>query len=92
MQVDKAKLSFQINVTLFVSEILSPFNQSLAWKCRELRRANIIHSAFSSKGIVKIRHKMNEQPISIKHDRDLTSLYPDFVFKEKQLMRKVIVE
>ena len=68
---------------LFVSENLSPFNQRLAWQCRELRRASKIHSAFSSKGIVKIRCTMNEQPISIEHDRDLTSLYPDFIFKEK---------
>ena len=68
---------------LFVSENLSPFNQRLAWKFRELRQASKIHSAFSSKGIVKICRTMNERPISIEHDRDLTSLYPDFIFKEK---------
>ena len=49
-------------------------------------------SAFSSKGIVKTRHTINERPVSIKHDRNLTSLYPDFVFKAKQLMRRAIVE
>ena len=42
-----------------------------------------MHSALSSKGIVKIRHTMNERPISIEHDKDLTSLYLNFVFKEK---------
>ena len=68
---------------MFLSENLSPCNQRLAWKCRELRRASKIHSAFSSKGIVKIRCAMNERPISIEHDRDLTSLYPDFVINEK---------
>ena len=68
---------------LFVSENLSPFNQRLAWKCRELRRASKIHSAFSSNGIVKIRRTMNERPISIEHDRDLIPPYPDFIFKEK---------
>ena len=39
-KIDNAKLCFQNNVKLFVSENLSPFNQKLAWKCRELRRAS----------------------------------------------------
>ena len=82
-KIDNAKLCFQNNVKLFVSENLSPFNQRLAWKCRELRQTSKIHSAFSSEGIVKIHCRMNEGPVSIEHDRDLTSLYPDFVFKEK---------
>ena len=81
-KIDNAKLCFQNNVKLFDSENLSPFNQRLAWKCRELRQASKIHSAFNSKGIVKIHHTMNERTISIEHDRDLTSLYPDFIFKE----------
>ena len=54
-KIGNAKLCFQNNVKLFVSENLSPFIQRLAWKCRELRRASKIHSVFSSKGIVKIR-------------------------------------
>ena len=73
-----------MNVTLFVTENLSPFHQRLPWKCRELRRAGKIYSAFSSKFILKIQCTMNELPFSIKHGKDLTSLYPDFVFKEKQ--------
>ena len=82
-KIDNAKLCFQNNVKLFVSENLSPFNQRLAWKCRELRRASKIHSTFSSKGIAKIHCTMNEPPTFIEHDRDLTPLYPDFIFKEK---------
>ena len=35
---------------------------------------------------------MNERPISIKHYRDLTSIHPNFVFKEQQLMRTAAVE
>ena len=82
-KTDNAKLCFQDKVKLFVSKNLSPFNQRLAWKFRELRQASKIHSAFSSKGIVKFCHTMNEQRISIEHGRDLTSLYPDFTFKER---------
>ena len=41
---------------------------------------------------MKIHRTRNEQPISLEYGRDLTSLYPDFVFKEKQLMRRAVVE
>ena len=82
-KVGNQKLCFRNNVKLFVSENMSPFNQRLAWKCRELTRASKIHSAFSSKGIVKVCCTMNERPNSIEHDRELTSLYLHFVFKEK---------
>ena len=61
-----------------------PSNQHLAWKCRELKRASKIHSSWSSKGIVKLRCTMNECPISIMHDSDITDLYPDFVFRAGQ--------
>ena len=46
---DNAKLRFQNNVKLFVSENLSPFNQKLAWKCRELRRASKIDKCLQPK-------------------------------------------
>ena len=35
-KIDKSKLGFESNVKLYVSEILTPYNQHLAWKCREL--------------------------------------------------------
>ena len=81
-----------MNVTLFVTENLSPFHQRLPWKCRELRRAGKIYSAFSSKFILKIQCTMNELPFSIEHGKDLASLYPDFVFKEKHIIRRDVAE
>ena len=62
--------------------VLTPYNQYLAWMCRELKRARI-HSCWSSKGVVKIRRTMNERAISISHESDIKALYPDLVFKEK---------
>ena len=69
---------------LYFSENLTHYNQRLAWKCRELKRAGKVHSSWGSKGIVKLRCTMNERPISIMHDSDVTDLYPDFVFREGQ--------
>lgn len=66
-----------------MSENVTPYNQNLAWKCRELNRAEVIHTSWSSKGIIKLRHTANEQPISIDHEDRTAALYPDFVFKTK---------
>ena len=65
-------------------ENLTPYNQHLAWKCRELKRAGIIHSSWSSKGIVKLRRTANECPIPIDHEDRIAALYPDFVFNQRQ--------
>ena len=75
------ELGFKPDVALYISENLAPFNQRLAWQCRELKRARLIHNCWSSKGVVKIRHTMNEPALSIDREKDLTVLYPDFVFK-----------
>ena len=34
-KIDKSKLGFESNVKLYESENLTPYNQHLAWKCRE---------------------------------------------------------
>ena len=49
-KVDSTKLGFQAGAVLYFSENLTPYNQRLAWKCRELKRAGKIHSSWSSKG------------------------------------------
>ena len=79
-KIDKSKLGFDSNVKLYVSENLTPHNQHLAWKCRELKRAGVIHSSWSSKGIIKLRCTADEYPISTDHEDRIAALYPDFVF------------
>ena len=82
-KLDSEKLGFQSGARIFVSENLTPYNQHLAWKCRELKQAGKIHSCQNAKGVVKIRRTMNKHPIAITDDTDIASLYPDFVFKER---------
>ena len=81
-KVSNAELHFDIISVLHFSENLTPYNQYLAWKCRELKRANLIHSTWSSKSLIKIRRSMNEKPIPIEHENDIFNFYPTFVFKE----------
>ena len=60
-KINNAQLHFDTSSVLFFSENLTPYNQYLAWKSRDLKRANLIHSTWSSKGLIKIRRSMNEK-------------------------------
>ena len=84
-KIDKSKLGFEQNVKLYVSENLTPYNQHLAWKCRELKTAAVIHSLWRSKGIIKLKGNANERPISIE-DR-IAALYPNFIFNQRQNLK-----
>ena len=81
--LDKVNLGFP-EANLFFNGNLTPYHQKLAWKCRELKHAGKIHSTWSSKGVIKLRRTMNEQAISIEDETELSNLYPDFVFRERQ--------
>ena len=64
MSLNKTELGLnQMLPDLYISENLTPLNQRLAWQCRELKRARLIHSCWSSKGVVKIRRTMNERAL-----------------------------
>ena len=65
-----------------VSENLTPYNQRLAWKCRELKIAKKIHKVWSMKGVIKIRRSPSERPYSIYNDDDIRYLFSDFIFKD----------
>ena len=80
--IDKSKLSFANDTKIYVSENLTPYNQRLAWKCRELKRAKKIHKVWSMKGVMKIRRSSNEPPYSIYNDDGIRYLFPDFILKE----------
>ena len=81
--IDKVKLAFPEG-NLFFNENLTPYNQKLAGKCRELKCAGKIHSTWNTKGVIKLRYTMNECAISIEDEIELSDLYPDFVFHERQ--------
>ena len=49
-KLDNEKLGFQSDARIFASENLTPYNQHLAWKCRELKRAGKITAA----GVLKV--------------------------------------
>ena len=83
--IDNSSRAFQPDVKLYLSENLTPYNQYLGWKCRELKRASLIHGSWSSRGVIKLRRTMNERPINITNEATLPELYPDFIFRAKEM-------
>ena len=83
-KIDKSNLGFESNVKLHVSGNLTPYNQYLTWKCRELKRAWVIHGLWSSKGNKKLRRTTNEPSISVDHEDRIAVLYPDFALNRRQ--------
>ena len=67
-KINNAGLQFYTSSVLYFSENLTPSNQYLAWKCRELKRAKLIQRTWNSNGLIKIRGSMNEKPIPIEHE------------------------
>ena len=47
-KLDSKKQGFHSNVRIFVSKNLTPYNQHLTWKCKELNQAGEIHSCWSA--------------------------------------------
>ena len=64
---DKSKLGFGNDTKIYVSENLTPYNQHLASKCRELKSAKKTQKVWSMKDIIKIRQSPNEQVHSLLH-------------------------
>ena len=66
---DAPEKKFDVNKLIDNSKLgfnnLTPYNQVLAWMCRELKRRKKIYNCWTSKGIIKLKRTINEQPISI---------------------------
>ena len=52
-KIDNFSLTFQPDVKLYLSENLTLYNQCLRWKCRELKSGSLIHSSWSSRGVIR---------------------------------------
>ena len=76
-RIDNSKFGFNVENKLFVCKNLTPYNQHLAWMCRELKRRKKIYNSWASQRIIKLKRTINEQPISIDYESEIKSLYPD---------------
>lgn len=70
-----------------MSDKLTPYNQDIDQKCKELKRAGLIHSSWSTKGFIRFRLTVYEYPISVDHENSISALFSDFVFKQRQNLK-----
>ena len=82
--LNSVNLNIESNVVLFFSKNLTSFNHHLAGKCCRLKHPGKIDSSWRSNRVIKLRQTMNEKAITILPDDQITDLYPDIVFKERQ--------
>ena len=68
--INNSMFGFKRENKLFTCENLTPYNQCLAWMCRDLKRAKKIHNFWSNKGIIKFRRTMNERSTSVDHESE----------------------
>ena len=62
-KLDSRRLGFNPVKTLYFSETLTSTNELLAWKCRELKSAFMIHSTWSAQGVIKVRRTANQRAL-----------------------------
>ena len=58
-KLDSKMMGFNPFKTLYFSKNLTPLNQLLAWKCRELKRASMIQSSWRAWDVIRIMRTAN---------------------------------
>ena len=82
---NNGKHNFREGTKIFVSESLTPMNESIAFNCRKLKRKELIHSCYSRNGIINIKMTDKSRPIKIFHMERLVNLFSDFDFEAGEM-------
>ena len=69
------------NAKIFINENLTSYNNKLAYHCRQLKRARLVHNTYTADGIVHLVRTRTERAFKIHHKCKLMELYPDFDFE-----------
>ena len=48
-----------------------------------VKESKKIYNSLSNKGVIKFRRTINKQPVSLDNESGIKSLYPGFIFKER---------
>ena len=67
-----------------LSLIRTPMKESIAFKCRKLKRSNIIHTYYTRAGIVHIKQNENSKPFKMFLISNFYELFSDFVFADDE--------
>jgi len=74
-------LGFEAGTSIYINESLTSYYKMLWSKAKKLYKDKKIHTFYTSNGTVKIKLRMDSNPISITHRQDLDNLFPDIDFE-----------
>ena len=77
-QVNLETFNIPAHNKIYLNDNLSPYFKSIAYKCRSLKRRDLIIQSKIDKGLVKI--KKGSLWITVHHETVLTNLFPDIDF------------
>ena len=78
---DVESLGFEAGTSIYINESLTSYYKMLWSKAKKLYKDKKIHTFYTSNGTVKIKLRMDSNPISITHRQDLGNLFPDIDFE-----------
>ena len=70
---------------IFVSERLTPMNESIAFNCRKLKRKELIYSCYSRKGMINIKMTDKSRPVKVFHMERPVNFFSDFDFETGEM-------
>ena len=71
------KNKMNVATTFYINESLSPSSKSLAFNCRQLKKANLVSDTWCSNGKIKIK-TLDDKVEIITHEYDLFTMFKDF--------------
>ena len=82
--LNNEKYNFSEGTKIFISESLTPMNESIAFNCRKLK-----HSCYNRNGVINIRMTDKRRPIKILYVERLVNLFSDFDFEAGEMYLEV---
>ena len=81
---NKSTAGLRNSTRLFISDNLTDYNNKLVFKCRQLKRASLIHSLFARDGVVHIMKSDHSTSENIIHTSKIVKLFSDFDFHDEK--------
>ena len=77
-KMDMSNFGFDKKTKIFIQDNLSPYYSELAWKCRKLKKSQMIYDWWYRNEILFVKRTENENPKLVCHPNDIEALYPNF--------------
>ena len=77
-KMDMSNFGFDKKTKIFIQDNLSPYYSELAWKCRKLKKSQMIYDWWYRNEILFLKRTENENPKLVCHPNDIEALYPNF--------------